>query len=120
MTEQKQSIGEMIGVVSHTYSTKNEAGVSVQITTKYDFRKAPLDAVRGWLASDRTIDHQRKLRKMSAEQIKALDHKVVVCDGLRARGVQMTGAERILAEAKVLGITPEEHLRNEIRKLQSK
>jgi hypothetical protein len=101
------TIGQMVGVIVHTFTVKNDAGDKVQITAKYDLTKAPDEVIRAWLASDRTIAYQRVLRTKTAEEIKSLNGEIVVYDGSRAK-VQIDPETAMVA--KLQAMTPEEQV----------
>lgn len=69
--ENTKTIGEMVGVVRHTCSTKNDAGERVQTTIKIDFSSASDDDIKSWLTSNRVIAGQRVWRTLSVDEIKS-------------------------------------------------
>lgn len=97
------SIGEEIGVIERTFSTRNEAGDKVQISVRFDFSSAPDEVIRDWLVSNRVINLQSSLRKLSVEEIKAYDGKTVICDGSRAR-TQVDPVAALANKARAEGI----------------
>ena len=92
--------------IPHTFSVTNSAGVSVQISVVYDITNAPEAVVKAWIAADRTIAYQRVLKPLSEKDIKALDGKTVIYDGSRSKGIQESGTERMVREARAAGVDP--------------
>jgi len=64
-------LGQFIGKVQHTFSTKNHAGDKVQTVVTFDFSTASDNDIKQWLVSDRTIAIQRPMRTLSADEITA-------------------------------------------------
>ena len=67
------TLGSMVGVVSHSFSITNAAGDKVSVQIKIDFTNASDADIRGWLASDRTIAGQRPWRSLSRRELEALN-----------------------------------------------
>lgn len=72
-----ETIGQKIGKIDHTFATKNEAGEVVQIKQTFDFTTASDVAIKQWLVSNRVIARQVPLRKLTAQEIRALDGKTI-------------------------------------------
>lgn len=72
-----ESIGNLIGVVSDTFSVKNEKGDVVQLRVKFDFRSCSNNDIRSWLVGNRRIAMQRPLRGLSVEEITSLDGSTI-------------------------------------------
>lgn len=77
-----QSLGEMIGSVSHTFSITNDAKDKVRLTIEVDFSTASDVDIKGWLVSNRVIAGQRPWRKLSKEGLKDLDGEVFVAQSI--------------------------------------
>lgn len=69
------NIGNMLGIVSHTFSITNEAGDKVKLDCKFDFRSVTLESVRSWLVANRVIAGQRPWRALSKEELIELNGK---------------------------------------------
>lgn len=68
------TIGQLVGIIKHTYSVKNDAGESVTVTSHFDCTHASDNDIRNWIASNRTIGVQRPARSLTASEItKSLD-----------------------------------------------
>jgi len=105
----ENTIGQAIGIISHVFSVKNDQGDRVKITAKYDLRTCPDEVIKGYIAADRTIAVQSGLRKLTADEIKALDGKTFVFDGLRTKGVKLSPEEAVAAKLK--GMSQEEQMK---------
>ena len=73
-----KKLGEMIGKVAHTFSTKNHAGDRIQTTITFDFSTCSDSDVKQWLVSDRTIALQRPMRSLSSDEIKEMDGSIIL------------------------------------------
>jgi len=67
------TLGSMVGVVSHSFSVTNTNGDKVSVQIKIDFTNASDAEIRSWLASDRTIAGQRPWRSLSRGELEALN-----------------------------------------------
>lgn len=70
-------IGELIGVVEHTFSTKDNSGNSCQTTIKFDLSLCTDVEIKGWIVANRTIAMQRPLSKLTAKGILDTKGRVV-------------------------------------------
>lgn len=70
------TLGEMIGIVKHTFSNKNDAGEKCQLTLDLDYRNASDNEIVGWLNSNRVIAFARPLSKLNLDEMKELDGQV--------------------------------------------
>ena len=66
-------IGQMLGVLDHTFSITNDAGDKVTLAVKLDCRTASDQDIRSWVTSNRIIAGQRPWRGLSADELKALN-----------------------------------------------
>ena len=73
MEQSVKTIGQLIGVVSQTFSIKNDQGDKVQLSVKIDFRSASDNDLKGWLVSNRVIAGQRPWRSLSAKELSELN-----------------------------------------------
>ena len=67
------TLGAMIGIVRHAFSTTNNAGQTAQIALKFDFRSATDEDIKSWLCGNRAIARQRPMKKLSQAEMLALD-----------------------------------------------
>lgn len=72
------TLGKMIGVVTHNFSTKDKHEVSTKIAIRFDFSTATDADIRAWLVANRTISIQRPLAKLTATEITELNNSVVI------------------------------------------
>jgi len=61
-----KTLGQMIGVVKHTLSTRVSDGTSQQATITIDFTNTSNIDIKAWLCANRGISGQRAWAKMSA------------------------------------------------------
>lgn len=69
----KRTLGQRIGIVGKTCKVTNEKGNAVTITVKIDFSTASDTDIKTWLSADRIIAGQRPWRKLSKDEIEAMD-----------------------------------------------
>lgn len=97
-------IGEMIGKVVHTFSTKNVNGEKCQTTLTFDFSTSSDADIKSWLARERTIAFQKPFRMLPLDEMKNANDTVVLASDAGKR--VKSRAERI-AELVNVGL-PEE------------
>lgn len=71
------TIGQLIGVVEHTFSTKSIDGTSVQTCIKFDFASCDDADIKSWLVANRTIAIQRPLSKLTVKGIETTKNRTV-------------------------------------------
>lgn len=70
-TAEARTLGQMIGIVKHTFSIKNSHDVIVKsVTVMIDFRSASDIDIKSWLCGNRIIAGQRVWRALSEREIK--------------------------------------------------
>lgn len=99
-------LGQAIGVVSHTFSIKNDMGDEVKsLTVKIDFSSASDNDVKNWLCANRVIAGQRPWRKLNLKELKALDGKTFKATtiGMKVKSIaeQRAAIEQVLRAAGV-------------------
>jgi hypothetical protein len=93
-------IGQLIGIVKHTFSIKNNAGDEVKgITIKIDFSTVNDTDIQSWLCSNRVIAGQRPWRGLSAEELEGLNGKTFNANTI---GQKVKSREEQLANIKIV------------------
>lgn len=72
------TLGTLIGKVTHSFSTKLDSGETVQLRLWFDFSTCQDSDIKNWLVSNRVIAFQRPARAMKAKDLKALDNTEVL------------------------------------------
>lgn len=78
----ENTIGKLMGVISHVLSVTNSNGDTVQFTIKIDFRSATDDQCKGFGVSNRIIAGQRPWRSLSAKELRALDNQTFIAQDI--------------------------------------
>ena len=91
------TIGQSIGVLSHTFSITNDAGDKVQVSIKLDCSTATDDDVRGWITSNRIIAGQRPWRSLSKAELEELRDVTFIAQNI---GQKVKSKEQIVQEGK--------------------
>lgn len=104
-----QTIGQMIGKVSHKFSTKLDNGDKVELTRTYDFTNVPDADVKAWVLANRVINDQSGIRKLGTNEARALNGKTVDVSIKRARVARELTTEEVIAKARTM--TPEQKAR---------
>ena len=68
-------IGKAIGIVSHSFSIKNDRDEKVTLNIKVDFRTCSDQDIKGWIVSNRIIAGQRPWRSLSLDELNELNGK---------------------------------------------
>lgn len=68
----KQTLGQIIGIVNHSGSVKNDDEESCSLSINIDFSTASDQDIKNWLCSNRIIAGARPWRKLSLDEIKNL------------------------------------------------
>lgn len=86
---EEQTLGQRIGVVSHTLSVTNTKDENVTITIKVDYSTASNVEIISWLNSNRGIAFQRPTRLLSKDEISNLSGNMfnAVTIGSKAKSV---------------------------------
>ena len=71
------TLGQLIGLVKHTFKTTNDNKESATITVSFDFGNCSDVDLKNWLCSNRAIIMQRPLRDLTLAEMKALDNTTV-------------------------------------------
>jgi hypothetical protein len=72
--ESKRTIGQMVGIVEHTFSIKpHKDAESIKLKVEVDFSTASDMDIKSWLVSNRIIAGQKPWRNLSIDEIKDLD-----------------------------------------------
>lgn len=71
----ENTVGKAIGIVSHSFSIKNDRDEKVTLNIKVDFRTCSDQDIKGWIASNRIIAGQRPWRSLSLDELKELNGK---------------------------------------------
>jgi len=74
----ENTLGKLIGKVKHALSITNDNDEKVSLSVTIDFTTATDAEIKSWLCSNRGIAGQRPWRKLSLEEIEALDGKTFV------------------------------------------
>ena len=111
------TIGKLIGVISHSFKVTNASDVEVQLRVKIDFTSAPNQDIINWLVSNRIIAGQRPWRALTQAELLGLDGMTFVAQEIgrkiKSRSDQIqqyinAGFTEIMAVAMVDGtISPE-------------
>ena len=67
------TIGQMVGVVDHSFGITNAQGDKTTVSVKIDFSTCSDNDVKNWLVSNRIIAGQRPWRSLSLDELKALN-----------------------------------------------
>ena len=71
------NLGALVKVLTHTFSITNDAGDEVKsITIGIDFTNSSDTEIKNWLCSNRAIAGQRPWRKLSKDELSALNGKI--------------------------------------------
>lgn len=68
-----KTIGQLVGVVKHSFSITNVQDEKTTLNVKIDFSACSDNDMRNWLVSNRIIAGQRPWRSLSLDELKALD-----------------------------------------------
>jgi hypothetical protein len=71
------TLGQLIGLVKHTFKTTNDHEESATISISFDFSTCSDVDLKNWLVSNRAIIMQRPLRALTLAEMKALDGTTV-------------------------------------------
>ena len=88
-------IGQLLGVIGHTFSIKNDHGDKVQVSVKVDCRTASDTDCKAWIVSNRIIAGQRPWRALDKGELEALNGQTFIAQDI-GRKVR-SRAERIAA-----------------------
>ena len=91
------TIGQTLGIISHTFSITNDAGDKVQLTAKLDCRTATDNDIKGWITSNRIIAGQRPWRSLSKNELLELNNTTFVAQNI---GQKVKSKEQIVQEGK--------------------
>lgn len=72
----ENTLGQMIGVVTHSFNITNDQGDKTTLSVKIDFSGSTNAEVKGWLTSNRTIAGQTSWRKLSLDELVDLNNHV--------------------------------------------
>jgi len=78
----QKTIGQLVGVIDHTFNITNDKDEKVQVAVKIDFRTASNSDIKTWLTSNRIIAGQRPWRALSAAELKALDGMTFIAQNI--------------------------------------
>jgi len=73
-------LGILVGTVKDTFKVTNVNDETATITMGYDFSHCSDNDIRSWLAGNRRIAAQRPLRKLSVDEIMALNGTTIAAD----------------------------------------
>ena len=108
--ENIRTIGQMIGVVGHSFNITNDNKDKVSLSIKIDFSTASDSDIRSWLTSNRTIQGQRPWRALSLDELNDLNGTTFIAQNIgckvpsRAEQIQTlvnAGLPKSLAEFKL-------------------
>ena len=74
------NIGQIIGKITHTFSTRLDNGDRVQITVTFDFSTCTDEDIKQWIVSNRVIALQRPLRKMEKHEVEKLNGSTIMAE----------------------------------------
>lgn len=78
----QKTIGQLVGVIDHTFNITNDKDEKVQVAVKIDFRTASNSDIKTWLTSNRIIAGQRPWRALSAAELKALNDTTFIAQNI--------------------------------------
>ena len=78
----EDKIGQLIGVVDHTFSITNSHDDKVQVAVKVDFSTASDADIKTWLTSNRIIAGQRPWRSLSKAELLELSGTTFVAQNI--------------------------------------
>ena len=95
----EDKIGQLIGVVDHTFSITNSHDDKVQVAVKVDFSTASDADIKTWLTSNRIIAGQRPWRSLSKDALTKLNGSTFIAQniGQKVKSYEETKAEAINA-----------------------
>lgn len=101
----QKSIGQMLGVVAHTFNITNDKGDKTQITINIDFRTATNLDCRGWGVGSRIIAGQRPWRTLSLAELIALNGTTFIAQNIgqkvRSRSEQINDLKSTFMKAGI-------------------
>ena len=98
----KQTIGQMIGVVPHSFKITNDAGDVVEkIEIKIDFSTCMDSDIKAWVCSNRVIAGQRPWRALSKEELEGLKGETFMANDI---GKKVKSREERVAEHMSAGL----------------
>ena len=105
-------LGALIGKVKHTLSITNDAGDEVKaITIGIDFTNSTDTEITSWLCSNRAITGQRPWRKLSKDELSALNGKTfsasTIGTKVKSKDEQLTNIKNVL---RASGLVTEDEL----------
>ena len=91
------TIGQTIGIISHTFSITNDHDDKVQLSVRLDCRTASDDEIKGWITSNRIIAGQRPWRSLSKDELLELNGTTFIAQNI---GQKVKSKEQIVQEGK--------------------
>ena len=106
------NLGSLIGKVKHTLSITNDAGDEVKsIIIGIDFTNSTDNEIKNWLCSNRGIAGQRPWRKLSKDELSALNGKIFKASSIgqkvKSKDEQLTNIKNVL---RASGLVTEDEL----------
>ena len=106
------NLGRVICKVKHTLSITNDAGDEVKGITLYiDFTNSSDTEITSWLCSNRAIAGQRPWRKLSKDELSALNGKIfpasTIGTKVKSKDEQIQNIKNVL---RASGLVPEDEL----------
>ena len=74
----ENTLGQTIGIVKDTFEVTNDNKEKVKLTVRYDFSTVDDLTIKAWVCGNRRIALQAQLRKLTVEEIQALDGSVII------------------------------------------
>ena len=78
----EKTIGQLMGIVSHTLSVTNDRGDKVTITINVDFRTSSDTDCRTWNVSNRVIAGQRPWRSLTKAELEKLNGSTFIAQNI--------------------------------------
>lgn len=78
----QKTIGQLVGMIGHTFSITNNNNDKVQVAVKVDFRTATDLDIRTWIVSNRVIAGQRPWRSLSKAELLELDGTTFIAQNI--------------------------------------
>ena len=93
----KPTIGQLLGIASHTFSITNDRDDKVQLTVNVDFRTASDTDCRIWEVSNRIIAGQRPWRSLTKAELEKMNGSTFIAQniGKKVKPYEETKAEAI-------------------------
>ena len=109
------TLGQTIGVVSHTFSNKNDQEDKCKLTIKIDFSTASDTDIKAWLCSNRVIAFARPLSKLTLAEMEEQDGRTFVAQNI---GRKIVSEAAQMAELEATIKSDPEKVKSILRKME--